>query len=66
MQKDENLVLTKEQVEIAELYKSVLKKLMITREYYTKYNFVDPLKILSLCNKVHVKSDNNIQFLIQN
>ena len=66
MQKDENLVLTKEQVEIAELYKSVLKKLMITREYYTKYNFVDPLKIFSLCNKVHVKSDNNIQFLIQN
>ena len=66
MQKDENLVLPKEQLEIAELYKSVLKKPMITREYYIKYNFADPLKIFSLCNKVHVKSDSNIQFLMQN
>ena len=39
-QKDENLVLPKEQVENADLYKPVLNKIMTTPEEYVKYNFV--------------------------
>ena len=42
-QKDENLVLPKEQVENADLYKPVLNKIMTTCKKYIKYNFVAPL-----------------------
>ena len=44
-QKHKNLVLPKEQVENADLCKPVLNKIMITREFYIKYNFVAPLEI---------------------
>ena len=45
-QKDENLVLPKEEVENADLYEPILDKIMTTRENYIKYNFVAPLKFL--------------------
>ena len=44
-QRDQHLVLPKEQVENADLCKPVLNKIMITREFYIKYNFVAPLEI---------------------
>ena len=52
-QKNENLVLPKEQVENADLYKPVLNKIMTTRESYIKYNFAAPLRseVLSLLKK---------------
>ena len=43
---DETLVLPKEQVENVDLYKTVLNKMITTREYHIKYNFVAPLIIL--------------------
>ena len=45
-QKDENLVLPKEQVENEDFHKPVLNKVMTTRQKFIKYNFVAPLKIV--------------------
>ena len=53
-QEDENLVLPKEQVENAALYKPALNKIMTTREYYMKYNFVAPL--IFFCSDELLKS----------